>query len=190
MKRTVLIFGLISGTLMAAMMFGTLPFMDKIGFDRGEIIGYTSMVVAFLLVFFGIRSYRENVGGGYITFGRALAVGLLITAISTAMYVAAWEIIYFKIAPDFGEKYTAYYINKLKATGISQADLNTQIEKMNEFKQLYANPVFNVLITFLEPLPVGLIITLISALILRKRRPAGEVSGPAPGEFAKPAGSF
>ena len=185
MKRTVLIFGLISGGLMAAMMFGTLPFMDKIGFDRGEIIGYTSMVIAFLLVFFGIRSYRENVGGGYISFGRALAVGLLITAISTAMYVVAWEIIYFKVAPDFGEKYSAYYINKLKATGISQAELNVQIAKINEFKQLYANPIFNGLITFLEPLPIGLIVTLISALILRKRRPSVELSSPPlPGELA------
>jgi Protein of unknown function (DUF4199) len=69
MKKTVLTFGLIGGAILAAMMFATLPFMDKIGFDRGEIIGYTTMILAFLLVFFGIRSYRENVGGGQITFG-------------------------------------------------------------------------------------------------------------------------
>ena len=63
MKKTVLTFGLIAGAVMAAMMFATLPLMHKIGFDRGEIVGYTTMILAFMLVFIGIRSYRENVGG-------------------------------------------------------------------------------------------------------------------------------
>src|SRR4029434_4212035 len=82
MKKTVLTFGLIGGAILAAMMFATLPFMDKFSFDRGELIGYTTMSPAFLLVFFGIRSYRENVGGGQITFGRAFAVGILITLVA------------------------------------------------------------------------------------------------------------
>ena len=71
MKKTVLTFGLISGAILSAMMLATLPFLDRIGFDRGEIIGYTSMVVAFLLIFFGVRSYRDNVAGGTVGFGRA-----------------------------------------------------------------------------------------------------------------------
>jgi len=75
MKKTVLTFGLIGGAIMAAMMFATLPFVDKIGFDKGEIVGYTTMILAFMLVFFGIRSYRENVKGGHITFGRAFRGG-------------------------------------------------------------------------------------------------------------------
>ncbi len=94
MKKTVLTFGLISGAIMAAMMFGTMLFIRNIGFDKAEIVGYTGMVLAFLLVFFGIRSYRENVGGGTISFGRAFAVGALIMLISTACYVIAWEIIF------------------------------------------------------------------------------------------------
>src|SRR5215216_8002011 len=110
MKKIVLTFGLISGALLSAMMLATVPFIDQIGFDRGVIVGYTTMVLAFLLVFFGIRSYRENVGGGYISFGRALGVGLLIMLISCVCYVVTWEIVYFNFMPDFAEKYANYAI--------------------------------------------------------------------------------
>ena len=76
MKKIILTFGLIAGAILSLMMLGTLPFMDKVGFDKGYVIGYTSMVLAFLLVFFGIRSYRENIGDGAITFGRAFSVSV------------------------------------------------------------------------------------------------------------------
>ena len=81
MKKTVWTFGLIAGGILSAMMLLTMPFIDRIGTDHGEVIGYTTMVLAFLLVFFGIRSYRDNVGGGTVGFGRALAVGSLIVLI-------------------------------------------------------------------------------------------------------------
>ena len=79
MKKTIVTFGLISGAVSAAMMLLTMPFIDKIGFERGYIVGYTSIILSFLLVFFGIRSYRDNVGGGQITLGKALTIGLRIT---------------------------------------------------------------------------------------------------------------
>ena len=104
MKKTVLTFGLISGALSAALLLVTIPFADKIGFDKGEILGYTGIVLSALMVFFGIRSYRENIGGGRLTFGRGLAIGLLITAISSTCYVGTWEIVYYKFMPDFSDK--------------------------------------------------------------------------------------
>ena len=170
MKKTVLTFGLIGGAIMAAMMFATLPFLDKIGFDKGEIVGYTTMVLAFLLVFFGIRSYRENVGGGHITFGRAFAVGILITMVSCACYVVAWEILYFKFMPDFADKYASYMVEKVRASGATQQVVDATAEQMKSFKALYNNPFINAAMTFVEPFPVGLIITLISAAFLRKKR--------------------
>src|SRR6185436_1178140 len=106
MKKIVLVFGLISGALMALFMFATLPFVDKIGMDRMLFFGYTGMVLAFMLIFFGIRSYRENVNGGTVTFGRAFLVGILITLISSACYVIAWQILYHNFMPDFFEKYS------------------------------------------------------------------------------------
>ena len=175
MKKIVLTFGLISGAIMAVMMFGTMLFIRKIGFDKGEIVGYTGMVLAFLMVFFGIRSYRENVGGGTISFGRAFAIGVLIMVISTACYVLAWEIIYFNFARNFVDQYSAHMVEQVKSSGASQEVIQAQLQRMKRFKELYNNPFFNAAVTFLEPLPVGLIITLISSLILRKK-----YKGPSP----------
>ena len=172
MKQIVLKFGLISGAIFVAMMVTTMPFMDQIGFQYGEIIGYTSLVVAFLFVFFGIRSYRENVGNGYITFGRAFKVGILITVIACLCYVISWQIIYYGFVPDFGEKYSQYLIEKSRAAGASPEQIANEAAEMQRFWAIYKNPVYNFLITFfVEPFPVGLLITVISALILRKRRP-------------------
>ena len=169
MKKTVLTFGLIGGAIMAAMMFATLPFLDKIGFDKGEIVGYTTMILAFLLVFFGIRSYRENVGGGRITFGRAFSVGILITVVACVCYVVAWEILYFKFMPDFVDKYASYAVEKVRASGASQQVIDAKLEQMKSFKAMYDNPFINAAITFVEPFPIGLIVTLISAAFLRKK---------------------
>jgi hypothetical protein len=168
MKRIVWIFGLVSGGILSAMMLLTLPF-ETLG-DRGEIIGYTTMVLSFLLVYFGVRSYRDNVAGGAVGFGRALAVGTLIVVISSLCYVATWEVIYFKIRPDFGEKYAAYSIQKARQGGASEAEIQRRTEEMHQFVERYRNPVFNSAVTFLEPLPVGLVIALVSAGVLRRKR--------------------
>lgn len=170
MKRIVLTFGLISGAILSAMMVATMPFVDQIGMDWGMVLGYTTMVLAFLLVFFGVRSYRETVGDGRISFGKALGVGLLIMTVCCICYVITWEIVYFNFLPDFGDKYAAYLIEKARAAGASPEELARQTEEMRKFKEMYDNPIYNAAITFLEPLPVGIPMTLISAAILRKRR--------------------
>ena len=168
MKRTVLVYGLISGAISSALMMSFIPFIDKIGFDKGLYFGYTAMLLAFLLVFFGIRSYRDNVREGYITFWQALGVGLLITFISCVCYVITWEIVYFNFMPDFVDKYMNYMVEQMKASGATQEAINAKIQ---QFKSIdYNNPVVNSLITFTEPLPVGLAVTLISSLILRRKR--------------------
>ena len=173
MKKIVLTFGLISGVLLSAMMIGVImPNIDRIGMDHGMVIGYTIMVLAFLLVFFGIRSYRETVGNGHISFGRALAVGFLIMAIACICYVVTWEIVYFNFLPDFGDKYAAYLIEKARAAGASAEEIAKQTEEMRKFKMMYNNVFYNAAFTFLEPLPVGVPMTLISAAILRKNRAA------------------
>src|SRR5262245_52852430 len=101
MKKSVWTFGLISGGVISALMAITLPFQDAIGFDHSLTVGYTTMVLAFLFIYFGIRSYRDNVGKGSISFGRAMAIGSLIAAVSSACYVATWEVIYYEFSPDF-----------------------------------------------------------------------------------------
>jgi hypothetical protein len=192
MRKTVLTFGLIAGVILSIMMLATLPFMDSIGFDRGEVIGYTTMVLAFLLIFFGVRSYRDNVAGGFVSFGRAFSVGALIAVVASVCYVATWELIYYKLAPDFVAKYQAYTIEKARASGESQAAIDKQVADMQRFAQLYKNPAINVAITFIEPLPVGLVIALVSAGILRRRpqrRSPAEGASHAQSAVTSPQGS-
>jgi hypothetical protein len=169
MRKTVLTFGLISGAVLSAMMLLTLPFHDTIGFDRMAIVGYTTMVVAFLLIYFGVRSYRDNVAGGTVRFGRALAVGALIAAVASLCYVATWEVIYFKIAPDFVTKYQAHILAKERAKGQTEQALALKKAELEKFAEMYKNPAINAAITFLEPLPVALIVALVSAGVLSRR---------------------
>ena len=173
MKKTVLTFGLISGAILSAMMLLTLPFLDVIGFDRGAIVGYTSMVLAFLLIYFGVRSYRDNIAGGTVRFGRAFAVGALIAVVASLCYVATWEVIYFRFAPDFMTKYQAHILEKARADGESPEALAQKKAELDKFAVLYRNPAINAAYTFLEPLPVALIVALVSAGVLSRRRKGG-----------------
>jgi hypothetical protein len=170
MKKIVLTFGFLSGGLSALMMFGTLPFLETIGYDRGLIVGYTAIVISFLFVYFGIRSYRDNVLGGRISFARGLGVGLLITLISCACYVAAWQIISRNFMPDWLDKFNAQMLNELKSSGATEAEVQAAVQQGEAFKKLYANPLVSIAFTLIEPLPVGLLITLISAAVLRRSK--------------------
>jgi hypothetical protein len=170
MKKTVWTFGLISGAVLSVMMAITIPFQHEIGYDRALIIGYTTMVLAFLLIFFGIKSYRDNLAGGRIKFGRAFVVGALIAFISSLCYVATWEVIFFKFQPDFLEKYQARAIEQKKASGAPQAEIDKQIAADKVMAERYKNPFFNAAFTLVEPLPVGLLIALVSAAVLSRRR--------------------
>jgi Protein of unknown function (DUF4199) len=173
MRKIVLSFGLIAGAVLAAMLLVTLPFQDQIGFERGAIIGYTGMVLAFLMVFFGIKSYRDNVAGGQVGFGRALLVGLLITVVASLCYVASWLLVFYKLAPDIGDKYAAHAIEKSKKAGATPAQIAAQQKEMADFMVMYRNPFVNAAITFIEPLPVGVLISLVSAGVLSRKRRAG-----------------
>ncbi len=169
MKKTVLTFGLISGGISAVTMLLTVPFAGKIGFGKAEILGYTIIVLSILLVFFGIRSYRQNASGGRLTFGQGFAVGILITLLSNILYVAAWEIVYYKFVPDFADKYAAHMIERSKASGASKEQIEKTTREADQFKQAYRRPLVNVGYTFAEVFPFGLVATLISAGILRKK---------------------
>lgn len=170
MKKTVLTYGLISGALLSGMLIAVLPFQDAIGFDWGAVIGYTSMVLAFLLVFFGVRSYRDNVAGGTIRFGRAFAVGALIAAVASLCYVATWEVIYFKFAPDYSVRYEEHVLAKARAEGQSEEAIARKKAEMDQFKEFYDMPAVNAAMTFLEPLPVALVMSLLTAGILSRRK--------------------
>jgi hypothetical protein len=177
MKKTVLTFGLISGAVSAGAMLVSLPFADSLGFKAAEVLGYTTIVLSALLIFFGIRSYRDNAAGGRLTFGQGFAVGILITLISSACYVSTWELIYFKLKPGFAEKYAASMVERARASGASQQKIDEKVRQAQEFKQMYDKPLNNIAMTFMEVFPIGLLVTLISAGILRRSRPRQAASG-------------
>jgi hypothetical protein len=170
MKKVVWTFGLISGGILSAMMLVTMPLQSKLGFDHGELLGYATMVAASLLIYFGVRSYRDNVGGGTVGFGRGLAVALLIGGIASVCYVATWEVLFYGFMPDFGEKYAAHQIEKLQASGAPQVEIDKQVEEMKSFVRMYKNPFVNVAYTFLEPLPVEILVSLVTAAVLSRKR--------------------
>jgi hypothetical protein len=180
MKKTILTFGLISGVISSVLMCATIPFLrDSEHGDKGLLIGYTAIVLSFLLVFFGIRSYRDNLANGAITFGRAFTIGICITLISCVFYVVTWEILYFNFLHGFMDGYFAQQIQKAQSThGTSQA-IQAKVASIRRSQQLYENPLVNMLYTFIEPFPVGLLITLISAATLRKKARPQPTSLPA-----------
>jgi hypothetical protein len=180
MKKTILTFGLISGAISSLTMVATVPIADRMGIDQGVFLGYTSIVLSFLLVFFGIRSYRDNIGNGQITFLKAFAVGISITLISCICYVVTWEILYYNVFPDFWDKYGAHLVEKLTASGASPAAVQAKLQQVRKYKELYKNPFFNAVLTFIDPFPIGLVITLISALVLRRKPQPQPEQSPLP----------
>jgi uncharacterized protein DUF4199 len=170
MKKIVLTFGLISGAILSGMMLITLPFHEALGDDRSLILGYTSIVLGFLLVFFGVRSYRDNTAGGTVRFGRAFAVGALIALVGSLCYVATWEVTYFKFAPDYLTKYQARELAKARAAGESEEAISLKKAEMDKMAVMYRNPAINAAMTLVEPLPVGLLIALVSAGVLSRRK--------------------
>ena len=170
MKKAVLTFGLISGLIMSVLMGGSLLLADKIGSGHNSLVlGYTIMVASFLLVYFGIRTYRDNTLAGQISFGRGFACGILITLISTVCYVVMWEVLYFNFMPHFMDGYFAAQIHKLQSAGLDAATTAARVAAIQHSQQLYQNPLVNMAYTLMEPLPVGLLITLLSAALLRRK---------------------
>jgi len=172
MRKIVLTFGLLAGGILAATLLISLPFHDAIGFDRAMVLGYTYMVLAFLLIFFGVRSYRDNVAGGRLGFGRALAVGALIGVVASSCYVLTWEVFYFGTKSDYIEKYQAHLIEKARQAGESPEAIAAKQAEMAKLAQMYRNPLINSAITFLEPLPVALVVALVTAGVLTRRKKA------------------
>jgi hypothetical protein len=170
MRKIVLTFGLIAGAILSVMMAITIPFHEQIGFDKGLIVGYTTMVLAFMMVFVGVKTYRDNQAGGTVSFGRALQVGLLIMLLASVCYVATWEVIYHNFAPDYLDKYAAHALEKARASGATDAQIAARAQEMSQFKEMYQNPLVNIALTLLEPLPVGILFALLAAWVMSRKR--------------------
>ncbi|MDP4264505.1 MAG: DUF4199 domain-containing protein [Bacteroidota bacterium] len=173
MKKNIIIYGLIAGIVVSILMLFITNYIShcegNVDYDTSMLIGYASMLIAFSLVFVGIRNYRDKYNQGVISFGKAFKIGIMMVLIASTIYVIAWLIDYFFFVPDFMEKYSAHELDKLKASGASQPEIDKQTKEMANFARMYKNPLINALLTYAEILPVGLIVTLISSLILKRK---------------------
>lgn len=170
MKKVVLTFGLLSGLLISVLMyFSFVQIGETMDFENGEIYGYLTMIVSLSFIFVGIKMLRDKHLSGIITFGRAFMAGFYISLISSLMYATTWEIYLHNSKIDFMESYASAQIEKMKKEGAAEAEIKEKSESMNSMKEYYKNPVLRFGITILEMLPVGILISLISAGILRKK---------------------
>jgi len=173
MKKNIIIYGLIAGIIVSVLMLFSVNNLSHCGgnldLTTSMVIGYASILLAFSLVYVGIRNYRDKYNGGVISFGKAFKIGIMIVLIASTIYVVAWLIDYFFFMPDFAEKFSAQMLEEMKTNGASQIEIDKETKEMANFVRNYKNPLFVVMTTYAEILPVGLIVTLISSLILKRK---------------------
>ena len=174
MKKNVLVFGLISGLIISVLMvvfmaIGVGCSGDNPNYELGMLLGYTSMILSFSFVFAGVKNFRDKYNEGIITFGKAFKVGILITLISCTFYVLTWLVEYYCFMPDFMDNYTAHMLKTAQESGASPTEIAQTMAEMASYKEMYKNPVIVILMTYAEVLPVGLLFTLLSALVFKKK---------------------
>ena len=171
MKKPVITYGLIAGAIVSGMMLITMPMYNSGTLDHGngELTGYTTMVIALSMIFVAIKSYRDNQPNGTITFWKGVQVGMLVTLIAALMYALTWEYLYADFGDAFMTKMTEQYMNEIKSSGKTELEIKEANESMLNMMELYKNPLIRFLMTIVEILPVGVIITLLTSALLRKK---------------------
>lgn len=172
-----LMYGGMAGAIVVTFIVSGLAF-DTATHLQSQWFGYLVMLVALSLIFVGIKRYRDVELGGVIGFGRALAVGLGIAAVASVIYVAGWELYLWVSGKDFIADYAAAQLDALHREGATPAAISERSAQLQALTDRYANPLFRLPITFAEIFPVGLLVTLLSAAILRNpsvlpRKPPG-----------------
>ncbi len=171
MLRTVLKYGVIVGLIVVLFEYGTVVAssgMHPLTF--GMVIGYMTMLIALSAEFVGIKRYRDVDRGGVIGFWLAPGVGLGISFIAGVRYVVAWEVLQAAMHMDFAGSYSKAMLAHEQAKGASAEALAKLTADMEAFKVQYANRLFRLPMVFAEIFPVGVLVSLISAALLRNRR--------------------
>ncbi|MES2618591.1 MAG: DUF4199 domain-containing protein [Bacteroidota bacterium] len=177
MRKNILTFGLLSGAIITAMMVITsLYFYNNPDYQGSMILGFGTMLLAFSMIFVAIKNYRDKFNNGVITFGKGFTIGLYIALIASSIYVLVWLIEFYCFIPDFMDKYSAHMLKTAEAKGSSAAELAKEVADINSMKGLYKNPIFVILLTYVEVLPLATLVAIISALILKRKTPPQNIS--------------
>lgn len=171
MKKNILIFGLLAGLIVSTFLaISMIKCYQSKDFEGSMVLGFSAMIIAFSTIFIAIKNYRDNYNGGLISFKKAFNIGILITLLASTLYVATWLVLYYNFLPNFMELMTADSISKIQANKVlTSTEANEQIASLKKMNELYKNPAIVVAFTYIEILPVGLIITLLSSLILKRK---------------------
>lgn len=170
MKRNIIVCGLIAGAIVSIMMVTSANLCYTSGdFEGSMVAGYASMILAFSLIFVAVKNFRDKFNGGTVTFGEAFKIGLYISLIASSVYVLVWLVDYYLFIPDFMEKYSATMIKHSTESGATPAEMKETIAEMDSYKEMYKNPLFVILLTYTEILPIGLIVSVLCAFILKRK---------------------
>ena len=165
MKKLILVYGAIAGLVIIA--------INTLSYELGtghEWLGFLVMFIAFSSIFFAVKQYREETLGGVIRFGTGFLVGLGVTIMASVVYMLGWELYLVLTDYAFIDSYANSIVDKQLAAGASEAEMVATIAEADAFRQQYTNPLFRLPMTFVEIFPVGLLISLISAAVLRDRK--------------------
>jgi hypothetical protein len=170
---------IISYGIIGALIAGSLMYTGSMGWASGEghqstegglVVGYLTQVIALIFVFLGVKAHRDNACGGVIKFLPAFGVGLAISAIASLGWVIGWEIVLSMSHFDMGAMMKAQMVAQAQASGGGEAAVQKAITDAQNFAEMYKNPLFRWPMSFIEMFPVGVLVSLISAAILRNSR--------------------
>lgn len=171
MFQRILKFGTLAGLIVGGIMFGvTVATNGQFPIEYGMLLGYGSMLLALSAIFIGIKRQRDDALGGAIRFWPAFGMGLGISVVAGVIYVLAWEAAQAITDADFMAVYSDYLIAEQRAAGASEAALAKFRDELQAFAVQYADPWFRLPMTFVEIFPVGVLVSLISAALLRNPR--------------------
>lgn len=173
MTKSIFTFGSILGTILCAnMIYMVYKCYNDPYFETNDILGWIAMTVAFSLTFFGIKNYRDKELNGIISLGKAFKTGALIVLLASTIYVVVWLFYYYLFVPDFIEKYAQHVLYMAKKEGASASEIISKKKEMEQYGEMYKNPVLIILLTYMEVLPLGLVVAFISSLVLKKKQTA------------------
>ncbi len=172
MKKNVLVYGLISGICVATFMSASIAYCYSKGtFEGSMLLGYTAMLLSFSLIFVGVKNYRDKSNGGIITFGKAFLMSIYMALIASTLYVIGWMIAYYNFFPDFLDKLAAYQLSPAKVSEMSPEQVAAIRGQMDMFREWYSTPVGVAGATYMEILPVAILVSIITALVLKRKTP-------------------
>ena len=166
MYRTMLMFGGLAGAIAIAGMTINV----SVGV-HSLLIGYLILFASLSLIFVAIKTWRDRELGGVIGFSTALGLGVGITLVASLVYVVVWEI--YLNATDFAffDDYMRAMVEEKRAEGESASKIAEFQAEMAAISDSYNNSLLmRIGFTLLEIVPVGLLVTLVSAALLRNSR--------------------